>query len=49
MCKTKDIPITFVLFCNLVKDKLEAIRLSHVLTDDIKSFNIKFGVLYNKI
>ena len=48
-CKTNDTPISLASFINLVKDKLKAIRVSHILNNNFESFDMKFGVLYNKL
>ena len=35
-------------FLKMLKDKLESIRMCHMLNDDLENFNKKFGILYDK-
>ena len=32
----------------MFKDKLEIIRMCHMLNNDLENFNKKFGILYDK-
>ena len=48
-CKEHEKPVNFSDFVKMLKDKLESIRMCHVLNDDLVTFDSKFRILCQKL
>ena len=46
--KSNGKPIILSDFLKMLKDKLESIRMCHMLNNDLENFNKKIGILYDK-